>query len=71
MTTTTTTRKFHAIDVDGVNMIGTFDSYEAAAGACQDAARESDTAEEENESRVVECIGERGCPCGAHLAGCL
>jgi len=34
--------KFAAIDDDGA-LIGLFDSRDAAAGACQDAAREADS----------------------------
>jgi hypothetical protein len=41
-------RKFAALDADG-ELIGLYDSRDGAAGACQDAAREADSAGDECE----------------------
>lgn len=49
-------RVFVALDVDGEE-IGTFETHAAAAGACQDAANESNDAEYHVEERWIELCG--------------
>lgn len=56
-------KRFHAIDNNDL-LIATFETRDAAAGACQDAAREN--GDDGQGYRVVECTKD-GCPCGCWI----